>query len=430
MTSRKEGSGSRGAAWLRAMLLFDELIARPAHPIRALRKHRGMWARDRQLRGDGGDPRARRNLCVVVDLGFPTPTLDAGSERILRVASLVASRRWDVVVLSVLGRKGVHLAPDLEVALVQPTFDYDSAYFQAQVAEANLVILSRPQAAARLSHAVRRMTKGLVVYDTVDLHFLRLHREAEVTRRWRPRFRSVLYRSLEVGLANTIPCTVVVSEAERSQLAAHCPRADMVVIPTIHPRRMDPPPDPSRRRDLLFVGSFNHPPNVDAVRFLIAEVMPLVAASAPSMRIKVVGRGLPEDLQRVLGDDHLGWVEDLDPVIDESLAMIAPLRFGAGVKGKLGRALAAGLPIVTTGVGAEGLGLEDGRNALIRDDARGLAEACLELARDPDTWVRLSEAGLDHVEAHFSPTAVVAAVESLLARTPPLAPSEPDVGHR
>lgn len=409
---------ARPPARLRGWLILDDLIRPRARPIRALRSSLSSWRDDRAVRADPGTPaeEAPRQRCVIVDRTFPDPTLDAGSDRILRVATLIADLGWEVVVLSLNGRKAARIAPGQDIGVVEPEEDIGPQRFASHIAAADLVILSRPQVAARLASAVRRLTRGLAVYDTVDLHFVRMQREADSTGQWRPRLRAVLYRALEPRLTEAMDCTIVVSPDERAELLAHRPSADVVVIPTVHPRRDDDPPGPAERRHLVFVGAFRHGPNVDAVAFLLDEVMPLVATVDPALRLKVVGRGLPASLHERLGDDYLGWVEDLDSVLDASLAMVAPLRFGAGVKGKVGRSLAAGLPVVTTTIGAEGLGLEDGADAIIRDDPRGLADACLAVAGDHDLWRRLSRSGRAAVDRQFSPEAVGAAVADLVAR--------------
>ncbi len=410
------GSRARRFGGRRAWLLVDELLVRPTRPVDALRAHWVMWRGDRELAAGATRDQPRRPLCVIIDRSFPNPKVDSGSERILRVATLIAAHGWEVAVLSVTGRKAARITEDTDVEAVEPELGYDPDHFAAHVAAADLVILSRPQVAARLGPIVRRLTRGLVVYDTVDLHYIRFRREAETTGRRRPRLRAALYRSLETRLTTSSDCTVVVSPDERAGLLELCPADDVLVIPNVHPRRVGAPPGPAGRRHLLFVGSFKHGPNVDAVAFLLDEVMPLVWAADPDVRLRVVGHGLPAPLQQRLGDDYLGWVDDLDPLLDGSLALVAPLRFGAGVKGKVGRALAAGLPVVTTSVGAEGLGLEDEKSAFVREQPQGLADACLDLARDPAMWVRVSDAGRELVEEHFSPEAVAAAVQDLLAR--------------
>ena len=368
------------AARWRGLLLADDMIRQqPAGRIDVLRSHWVMWREDRALDAITVAEPVSHPRCVIIDRSFPNPSVDSGSERILRVAMLIAGLDWEVAVLSLTGRKAAQIPATLELGTIAPQRSWDADDFATLVRSADVVILSRPQVAARLGPIVGRLTDGLVVYDTVDLHYVRFQREANTTGRWRPRLRSTVFRSLETSLAASLDCTVVVSPDERADLLARGSSVDVVVIPNIHPSRATPPPGPELRRHLIFVGSFKHGPNVDAVAFLVDEVMPLVRAADPNIRLRVVGRDLPTRLQDALGDDYLGWVDDLDPLLDASLAMLAPLRFGAGVKGKVGRALAAGLPVVTTSVGAEGLGLDDGRDALIRETPRGLAEACVEL---------------------------------------------------
>jgi glycosyltransferase involved in cell wall biosynthesis len=144
---------------------------------------------------------------------------------------------------------------------------------------------------------------------------------------------------------------------------------------------------------MLFFGHFSHAPNVDAVEYLCREIAPLVWSKLPEVLITIAGADPPRAFDRHVGDRVrvLGWVEDLDAVIDGSRVMIAPLRFGAGVKGKVALAMARGLPVVTTAVGAEGLGLTSEESVLIGGSSRELADQCLRLLNDAPLWERISK---------------------------------------
>jgi glycosyltransferase involved in cell wall biosynthesis len=102
----------------------------------------------------------------------------------------------------------------------------------------------------------------------------------------------------------------------------------------------------------------------------------------------------------------LGYVPDVDPLFARARVFVAPLRFGAGIKGKIGEALAYAIPLVTTTVGAEGMSLRDGEEALITDTTDGFAAAVVRLYRDEELWRRLASNAHPHVERHFSPRVV------------------------
>ncbi len=167
------------------------------------------------------------------------------------------------------------------------------------------------------------------------------------------------------------------------------------------------PASPEGRRDIVFLGGFGHPPNRDAVLWFVQEVWPIVRRAAPQSRFVIVGAKPPPEI-RGLADDRLivtGLVDELEPYMAAARVFVAPLRFGAGVKGKLYAALAAGAPIVATPIGAEGMGLQDGRHALIAETPEAFAHAVLKLCSDDGLWRGLSDAGRDFIRRGHTPDA-------------------------
>jgi glycosyltransferase involved in cell wall biosynthesis len=158
------------------------------------------------------------------------------------------------------------------------------------------------------------------------------------------------------------------------------------------------------RHDLCFLGGYRHPPNVDAVTFFVSEVLPLIHAVRPELRLIVAGANPPPEITELASDNIIvtGLVEDLADVFDSSRVFVCPLRFGAGAKGKVMSALAYGLPVVSTAIGVEGAGLLDGEHVLVADDPKSLAETILRIYDDPALWRRLSVAGLSLIHDRFS----------------------------
>ena len=112
--------------------------------------------------------------------------------------------------------------------------------------------------------------------------------------------------------------------------------------------------------------------------------------------------------------DVAGWVPDLDPMLEHARVMVAPLTYGAGLKGKVTQALAYGLPVVTTAIGAEGLDASDGEQLLIADDPEGLAARTIAALTDDELWVRLSSSGQALVAEHCSPALMTERMSELL----------------
>ncbi|HET7329619.1 glycosyltransferase family 4 protein, partial [Dyella sp.] len=161
------------------------------------------------------------------------------------------------------------------------------------------------------------------------------------------------------------------------------------------------------RQDLVFIGGYGHPPNADAIHWIADKLAPLLHAAFPDMRVHILG-DLPESLRASLqrpGVDIHGRVEDLTPWLDHCLASLAPLRFGAGVKGKINMAMSFGLPVIATDIAIEGMQLRHDENVLVANQPTDMIEAIRRLASDENLWLRLSDAGLENVREHFSPAA-------------------------
>ena len=224
-------------------------------------------------------------------------------------------------------------------------------------------------------------------------------------------------RELELQLVRSCDLTLTVSEAERQTLLADVPGADVAVVPLANDVWTEIAPRQARS-GLLFVGNFHHAPNVDAVGYLVRDIMPLIWRAEPDLRLTVVGGFAPRSVT-ALADYRvsvLGWVPDLGSLLGSSTALVAPLRFGAGVKGKVTQALATGLPVVTTSLGAEGIGCSPREDILVGDTAADFAGCVLELLRDEDLWQMLSRNGQELARATCSPEAQREAVQKLLVR--------------
>ena len=145
--------------------------------------------------------------------------------------------------------------------------------------------------------------------------------------------------------------------------------------------------------------------------------MPRVRRELGDVTVTIVGADPKPEVLALAGPgvEVAGWVEDMQPLLDSSRVMVAPLRFGAGMKGKVTQSLANGLPVVTTTIGAEGLGAEDGREMLIADDPDEFAERVARAYRDDKLWSELSVAGQRLVERTCSPATLRERLRELLA---------------
>lgn len=341
---------------------------------------------------------------AVFDDSIPTPDRDAGSARMLHI--LRALSEWSHVVLITLSKQP---RPDYERALWREGIETAAAPDFLRVLRERrfrAAVLSRPHVAAGLLSSVRRASpRTRVVFDMVDAHSLRLSREHELTGDAEMAREAESYRRMESRLARECDMVWCASSADEEFMRRLSPGVVTTVVPTIHPRHRRGLPF-EKREHLLFVGNFRHRPNADAVRFYAREVLPRVRESLPNVELLLVGDNAPEEFAGYEGVRVLGYVPDIEPVFARARVSVAPLRFGAGINGKIGEALAHGLPVVTTALGAAGLGLRDGEEALIADSPEDLAAATVRLYTDASLWRELSDEGYEHVERNFSPRVV------------------------
>jgi O-antigen biosynthesis protein len=373
-------------------------------------KWRAVLAREHQPQDPARAERAANRRwdtqVAVFDDRIPTPDRDAGSLRMLNILRALSAWCHPVLITTskqvwpeyekLLWREGVETAPALDFRRLMRARNFRAA------------VVSRPQIAEALLKSIRRADPRVkVVFDTVDVHFVRLAREAELTGDPRLAQEAERYRKLETRLARESDLVWFASPSDAEAVERLAPGIRSAVVPTVHSTHAPGLPF-EEREHLLFVGNFSHRPNTDGVRFFVEEVLPLVRESLPGVELLLVGDNAPADFSayEARGVRLLGYVPDVAPLFARARVFVAPVRFGAGVKGKVGEALAYAVPVVTTTIGAEGLDLRDGEEALIADSAADLAGAVVRLYRDAELWRHVSSKAHAHVERHFSPRVV------------------------
>jgi glycosyltransferase involved in cell wall biosynthesis len=211
----------------------------------------------------------------------------------------------------------------------------------------------------------------------------------------------------ELKLIRESDAVIVVSPVEKDLLAREATDANVHVVQLVIPEEPEGPGFDARR-DILFIGGYQHSPNVEAVLYFVREVLPALRRELPDMKFLVLGSRPPAEI-RELASEHvqvLGFQKDITPYFNACRLMVAPLRFGAGIKGKLGTSFSYGLPVVSTSIGAEGMYLQHGREVLIADDPREFADAVVRLYGDRELWNRLSRAGRQLVRERYSPEVI------------------------
>jgi glycosyltransferase involved in cell wall biosynthesis len=176
-------------------------------------------------------------------------------------------------------------------------------------------------------------------------------------------------------------------------------RAVSTVPSTIVPNGVDttalqPTPLPGRPV-ALYTGTFGYPPNAEGLAWLLAEVWPQIRSRVPDAELLVVGKDPPDDLVAAAGDDVTiaGWVPEMQPWFDRAQAVLVPIRSGGGTRLKVLDGLASGRPVVSTTMGAEGIDVTPGEDALVADGAEAFADAAARALTEGDLAGRIGAAG-------------------------------------
>ncbi len=381
---------------------FDRFLARNPAALQDLADATGLAPHDRR--------RTRRLL--FIDADTPTPDRSAGailSLNLMRMLDMLGFR------ISFVPESNVAYAgkytQDLQAlgieALYYPYYPTVRAVLEQRGAEFDVIFACRAYIGERYIDMIRGLAPhARIVFNTIDLHFVREMREADLFDDPRRRAQAEATRASELRSVNAADVTVVVSSHEAEILREAAPDACVHVLPLL----FDVPPRPpapclAGRRDLMFVGTYQHPPNRDAAIYFAREIWPGLRERLPEgTRFLVVGSSITPEIEALAGNgvDVLGFVDDLDAVLATCRLTVAPLRFGAGLKGKVASSLLAGVPVVATPIAVEGTPLRDGVDVLIADSTEAFAEAVLRLYSDAALWEQLSRAGYDFVRHEYS----------------------------
>lgn len=348
---------------------------------------------------------------LIIDAWVPTPDQDSGSLRMVQLLQVARSLGWHVVFCSADRSHRGRYTSELQMAGIEvwhgPYLKDFQTFLSHHGQRFQAVMLSRYYVAQELLSLVQRhCPKAITLFDTVDLHFLREEREAELKDSATLKRLAAATRKQELALMEQSSTTVVVSPVEQKLLNEICPEVDVAVLSNIHHVSGSGKPF-EERKDIIFIGGFQHPPNVDAMKWFISAIWPRIHTALPEVRFKIIGSKMPDEIKNLDAPnvDILGFVPDIEPYLEGCRLSVAPLRYGAGVKGKVNSSMSHGQPVVATTIAVEGMEMQDGEEVLVADDTLEYADAVIRLYQDQALWERLAEAGLANIEAHFSFTA-------------------------
>lgn len=349
-----------------------------------------------------------RKVALVVDHYVPQPDRDAGSRTMFAFLRALAAGGWVVKFWPDNLRYDPDYAPVLqsmgiEVIHGERYYGAFERYMREYGTEFDAVLLSRPDVAIKYIGHIRRHSKARLVYYGHDLHFRRMQREAQIAASDDGAWRAM--QELEARIWSQVDLGLYPSQEEAQDARAIVPDADIDAIVPYGFDAFREDAIPEGRADILFVAGFAHPPNVDAARLLVEELMPGVWEKHPDIRVFLVGANPSIDVRSLQSERVMvtGYVDDaaLEKFYLRSRVAVIPLRYGAGIKSKVVESLQQGLPLVTTSTGAQGLpGLRD--IAAVHDEPEEMVGAILRLLEDESTWIEASRYGSAYARARFS----------------------------
>ncbi len=392
--------------WESELASYPERIDDPTNPavIRTARDHR--------LRG----------RVLIIDATTPEPDQDSGSLRLTHVMRCFRGLGYGVTFFADNHQHAGRYTRELQQwgveVVYEPWLESNQAFFRQRGSEFDFVMVSRHYIAANYLSMVKRFCPNAkFIFDTVDLHYLREQRLAELEDSLALRQVAGQTRRSELAVIEQADAILVVSETEVGVLKEDAPGAMVHVLSNIHevPGRR---PGFEERSDLFFVGGYQHPPNVDAARWFVNSIWPLIHARLPEARFHLIGSKAPESVSELKGDGVIfhGFIEDLEHYLDHCRLAVAPLRYGAGVKGKVNLSMSHGQPVVATPMAVEGIHAEHGREVLVAESEQDFANEVIRLYRDETLWNKISDAAIQNVESHFSVKAARASLESLVEK--------------
>ncbi|GEM_PF-470328 len=352
--------------------------------------------------------RYRQKHALVIDVCTPKPDHDSGSIDTYQYLLMLRKIGYEVTFISVVDADLInHYVEDLQKRGIEciytPYLTTIDEYIKQMGKVFDLVMLFRAPYGGQYIDAVRTYaTQAKVVFNTVDLHFLREKRESELAGNGLSLQENVTENG-EIEIMKKADATIVVSDYEQNFLTSLGENINSRMIPI--PREI---PGRTRgfegRKNIVFIGGYLHKPNVDAVLYFVKDIWPLITEALPDCEFWIVGSNVPKELEELAGEKIkvIGFVADISQVFSECKVSVAPLRYGAGIKGKVITSLSYGVPCVATSIASEGIGLTHEQNVLVGDTPAKFAAAVVILYTDSDIWERVSQNGLAFVSEKYS----------------------------
>lgn len=370
---------------------------------------------------------------LIIGYVWPEPNSSAAGSRMLELVELFLAQSWQVVFASA-AALSEHRADLLSLGVQEKTIELNSASFNDFIAELkpDAVLFDRFFTEEQFGWRVAQVCpNALRLLDTEDLHSLRHARHQLLKQSQKNAANEAARQSVAPVLANTAELyahmanddmaqreiaaifrcdlSLMISQFEIELLTQYflVPKQLLHYSPFISVQTLDKKylPSFSERQNFISIGNFRHEPNWDAVLYLKHAIWPLIRAKLPQAELHIYGAYPPPKATQLHKPSEgfcvKGWAHDALAVMQQARVCLAPIRFGAGIKGKLMDAMRCGTPSVTTAIGAEAMHGEFAWGGLIENTAQDIANAAVKLYSDETLWKQSQQHSLAILQKHF-----------------------------
>ena len=352
--------------------------------------------------------KSKRSI-LVIDRAVPEYDRDSGSRRLFHIIEIMLNRGFNVFLMAdskeyKFNNEYCQTYRNMGAVVYEPTLDTKhklidrKKFIEIIGSYVEFAWLHRPDIFHKYYALVKKHSNAKLVFDMVDFHYLRLRREWERSKTPVLELEMKKYLEMELHNAEMADVVVPITEEDKKELVPLLQKkTEMVVVGNIHQFKNENHgfKNFNQRENLLFIGSFEHAPNLDAIKYLQHEILPILLEELPTLKIDIIGSYAPQEILDSNSENFrvLGFVEDISEYFNSAKLFVAPLSFGAGIKGKIGQSLEFALPLLTTKIGAEGFDFSPNEELMIAsmDSPKVFVEKITALYKNEKLWNIVSE---------------------------------------
>ncbi|MEJ5962130.1 glycosyltransferase [Pedobacter immunditicola] len=350
----------------------------------------------------------QKDTILFIDSYLPEYDKTSGSRRIFELIKIYRNLNFNIMFLPVDGERREPYYTELSnmgIRIIYTIYDHLQPFEELQelLGKIKIAWISRPEHNRIYAPYIRNNPGITWIYDTVDLHFVRMERGLKINNSATADALKEIekIKKEEIYFAREADLTISITETEREILKQEGAKK-IEVITNVHVPYTGSNKTFKEKTGICFIGGYGHAPNVDAVLWLANEIMPLVWKKDPGIKLTLLGSDPTKAVWDLQSPNVIvtGYLEDVSEHFISSRICVAPLRYGAGMKGKIGQSLEFSLPVITTAVGAEGMDLVNGYNALIANTTEDFANDILNLYQNESLWNLISSNSFQTIEKY------------------------------